>query len=185
MPVDNHQIITIPITKKMIDFVNKRVRSGVLNSRTLVDGEGNRSGLFGEVIVANYLGYDNVLVPETKEEEKNYDLMYHNVKIDVKTKGNCIKPKSDFDCSIPLYQNFQKCDVYIFTRISKDETSGWIKGWIKKEDFWKYAKKKASKYNNAGRDTVGEHMEVLVSFLEPIETLKEYCKEQSIKLIAS
>jgi hypothetical protein len=33
----------------------------------------------------------------------------------------------------------QACDIYVFTRVLKDMTKGWILGWLNKEDYFNSA----------------------------------------------
>lgn len=167
----NDQIMDVVITSEMRSLIDTRTKDvGVLNSRTLVGGEGNRSGTAGELIVHAafpFLRHDN--------DNPNWDFVDvgSGVKIDVKSKGNSYRPKIEFDCTIPEYQDFQSCDIYIFTRVSKDESVGWINGWIPKKLFLEKAtvRERGTDYNNAGRRSVGNHKVVLVSDLFPIDTL--------------
>lgn len=170
----DRQIIEIKITDRMLHTINESAnRMGVLNSRTLVNGEGNRSGIAGELIVASYL-------PMLEHTNENHDYDFTdaitNFRIDVKTKGNSVRPRIDYDCTIPSYQKFQNCDIYIFTRIAKDESRGWINGWIPKNEFESkhVIRRSGSSYNNAGRASVGNHKVVFVNQLYPIEKLKTF-----------
>jgi hypothetical protein len=178
---DDSQIIEIAITKHMINAINEKTNGlKTLNSKTLVNGEGNRSGVAGELIVASYLNTLNHVAGEY-----NYDFIdpATSFKIDVKSKGNSYRPRIDYDCTIPAYQKFQNCDIYIFTRISKDESYGWINGWIRKEDFEKNSviRKQGSNYNNAGRKSVGEHKVLFINQLYPIELLKTFLERKNGK----
>jgi hypothetical protein len=169
----DEEILEVRITSEMkrtIDQVTKDM--GVLNKSTLVNGEGNRAGIAGELLVHS-------IIPSLAHvNEINWDFsdLASGLKIDVKTKGNSFRPKTDFDCTVPMYQEFQKCDIYIFTRIAKDESVGWINGWIPKAVFLKKAaiRESGTSYNNAGRRSVGNHRVVLISDLYPISILPSF-----------
>lgn len=169
---NNSQIIFVPITDKEKQIIVAAAsRRGSLNNKTLMDGEGNTSGYAGELIVNKYLkskGFKYV-----GDKSKDYDFQSGGIKLDVKSKGNSVQPKIDYDCTIPQYQRRQNCTHYVFVRINKDLTGGWINGWISKEEFGQLASARTSgqSYNNAGRQTRGDHDVVLVKDLYPIDTL--------------
>ena len=170
------QIVEVPISDQVRKICEAKAQDqGVLNNRTIVKGEGKASGIAGEFIVGKYLSSNLV---EYREGDRNYDFISRNrgIKIDVKTKSNSVMPRPDYDCTIPMYQNVQECDVYVFTRTSKDMTRGWINGWITKENFYKVAqvRRAGDSFNNNGRPTVKDHYVVRISDLRPIEELKDY-----------
>jgi hypothetical protein len=160
--------------KKIIDESQAR---GRLNSRTIVDGEGNIGGFGGEHIVQKYLPF---LKPASvrNKEYVNFDFVLPNGKrVDVKSKGNCkVAPTIDYDCTIPVNQKNQQTDFYIFTRISSDVSKGWICGIISKKNFFEVCKlrKKGEPYNNMGRKTVEDVYVCSIKDLKPISILKNY-----------
>lgn len=116
------------ITPSMIDKAQKRSDElGCLNN-SFTQGKGNIYGMLGEMIVSNYL---NIPLGNTY----NYDLTYNDKKIEVKSKHCVSIPRDYYECSIAKTSLFQNTDIYIFTRILKDMTRGWILGWITKKDF--------------------------------------------------
>ncbi len=171
---DQNQIIGINITNEEIQQLETlSEQRGVLNNRTLVNGEGNFAGFAGELIVKKYIG--NLI---EKADHIHYDYIFQELKIDVKTKGNCkSKPLIEYDCTVPQYQlNIQDCDIYIFTRISATKSIGWICGWTTKNKFLKTSqlRQKGESYNFIGRTSVGNHGVSLINQLYTIESFKNF-----------
>lgn len=169
---NNNQIVYIPITEQAKTAIIAASKNrGILNRRTIMKGEGNISGFAGEYIVNKYLkgrGFKYV-----GDKIWDYDFESGSMKLDVKSKGNSVAPRINYDCTVPQNQRNQNCTHYVFVRINKDLTGGWINGWITKEEFTRIAKARNSgeAYNNAGRKTVEDHDVVLVSDLYPISML--------------
>ena len=99
---------------------------------SITKGQGNIHGFLGEIIVSKFLGIE---ISNTYD----YDMVFNNTKIDVKTKRVTTPPKDYYECSVADLNTKQKCDVYVFTRILKDMTKGWILGYLNKEDYFKKA----------------------------------------------
>ena len=97
---------------------------------SITKGQGNIHGFLGEIIVSKFLGVE---ISNTYD----YDMVFNNTKIDVKTKRVTTPPKDYYECSVADLNTKQKCDVYVFTRILKDMTTGWILGYLNKEDYFK------------------------------------------------
>lgn len=45
-------------------------------------------------------------------------------------------PLISYDCSISSYNTKQNCDVYVFTRVQKDFSRGWILGYMNKNEYF-------------------------------------------------
>ncbi len=98
-------------------------------------GKGNHIGVLGEILVADYFGWD-------MNETYDYDITTKHGKIDVKTKACGSEPQPHYYCSVAEYNIRQKCDVYVFVRIKKDFSMAWILRWIPKDQFFAKAEKK-------------------------------------------
>ena len=96
---------------------------------SITKGAGNVHGFLGEFIVSNYLN-------ATIENTYDYDIKLGSVNIEVKTKRTTVAPRTHYECSIAEYNTKQNCDVYVFTRILKDMTRGWILGYISKKEYF-------------------------------------------------
>lgn len=123
-------MIEFIITQQMIDDAKQRAKNMGILKNSISHGKGTVAGFIGEVAVANYLG-----VPLCNTYD--YDLIYNDLKIDVKTKHCSVTPLPHYDCSVAAYNTRQQCDVYIFVRVLMDYKKGWILGGISKEDYFK------------------------------------------------
>jgi hypothetical protein len=95
-------------------------------------------GFIGELVVAEYLGTE-------LQNTYDYDIIFHNVKIDVKTKevgkkpGSNSTPKPHYECSISAYNTTQSCDMYVFVRVDLNKKIAWILGWRGKDEYFEQA----------------------------------------------
>lgn len=99
---------------------------------SITKGKGNIHGFLGEIIVSKFLGVE---INNTYD----YDMVFNDTKIDVKTKRVTTSPKDYYECSVADLNTKQKCDVYVFTRILKDMTQGWILGFVNKKEYFSKA----------------------------------------------
>ena len=123
----------IKIKKEDIDRATEMSNNmGTLNN-SITKGEGNVIGFLGEIIVANELGI-------ALDNTYDYDLIFDDKKIDVKSKRVTSAPRDYYECSVAALNTKQKCDVYMFTRIKSDLSEGWILGYLDKEKYLKDSK---------------------------------------------
>lgn len=96
-------------------------------------GEGIRDGCLGEIVVADYYGWD---ISKTYD----YDLVSpKGIRIDVKTKVRTVAPESNFNCSVAAANIKQQCDCYLFVSLLKDWSRCWILGYVTKQFFFENA----------------------------------------------
>tara|TARA_R110000765_G_scaffold365901_1_gene456034 strand:- start:116 stop:622 length:507 start_codon:yes stop_codon:yes gene_type:complete len=124
----------IKITEKDIEKAKQMsIDMGRLNN-SITKGKGNIVGFLGELLVANYLG---IKLNNTYD----YDMIFNNTKIDVKSKRVTSPPKEHYECSVAALNTKQECDVYVFTRIlpkkfsSSNYSEGWLLGYMDKKDY--------------------------------------------------
>jgi len=102
---------------------------------SITDGDGNIAGFIGE-----YSVHEKLLLSEIKRT-KDYDLVYKNFLIDVKTKRTTVNYcNPDFEASISNYNPNQQCDIYIFTRVNIEKRFGWIAGYMTKQEYFSKAR---------------------------------------------
>jgi len=122
-------LIEMPITKKMIEVARqKSIEMGKL-SNSITEGEGNLAGFIGEAMVAHFFRVPLV-------NTFDYDVIYKNLKIDVKTKRTTVEPKPYYECSVADYNIKQDCDGYLFTRILNSLGKGWLLGYMPKAEYY-------------------------------------------------
>ena len=109
----------------------KRLNEKLKNSITR--GEGNIVGYLGELVAQKVIGGE---IKDTRD----YDILTEDgVKWDVKTKKCSSPPQSHFECSVTNYNTTQKCDKYIFVRVLKDHSKGYICGELPHDEYYKKA----------------------------------------------
>ena len=82
-------------------------------------------GALGEIVVADYLG----VKPHNNDEIYNYDMVWNDNNIEVKTMNLYYPPKEGTDCCTTTYYD-QKCDMYFFVGLLNDKSKAWIEGSI-------------------------------------------------------
>ena len=88
-----------------------------------------------------YIGEEvvkNVLNGEIKDTY-DYDIVYQNTKVDVKTKERTVAPKPYYECSVADFNTRQDCDEYAFVSVLNTLKEAWYLGKIAKADFYKKA----------------------------------------------
>ena len=88
-----------------------------------------------------YIGEEvakNVLDGHIKDTY-DYDIVYQNTKVDVKTKERTVAPKSYYECSVADFNTKQACDEYAFVSVLNTLKEAWYLGKISKLDFYKKA----------------------------------------------
>ena len=113
---------------------------------SITSGEGNISGMLGEIIAAYFLCAQ-------QSPTYNYDLiMLNGATVDVKTKRTTATPKPHYECSVAEYNLTQECDYYAFVRVHSSMTKGWYLGRKTKDDFFRLARaiKKGDKDGDNG-----------------------------------
>lgn len=124
-------ILEVPITSEMKQIAEQlRVTNQFENKHSLVKGDALYHGFIGEVIF--YTVFPNA----DRANTYDYDFMFNGEKVDIKTKSVNSIPRMNFDCSVMDYSlRIQKCEKYVFVRINKELTTGWILGIINKPKF--------------------------------------------------
>lgn len=131
-------MIEIKITDNQLERASAHygeLKDKILNG-SITKGQGNIYGALGEIIVHDL--YQKVY--EVKfENNYDYDLVIDGDRVDVKTKRTTVKPNSNYNCSISAFNTRQKCDFYVFVRITEDKRTAYVLGYKKKKAFFKQA----------------------------------------------
>tara|TARA_R100001480_G_scaffold66099_3_gene77881 strand:+ start:399 stop:893 length:495 start_codon:yes stop_codon:yes gene_type:complete len=134
-------MIQIKITPDIITRAKKKAAS-VGNLQGSITGSlSNVVGAIGEIIVEDYSGGEPV-------NNKDFDLVLENRRVDVKTKRCNTTPSPNYDCSVAAHGSKQDCDSYVFVRILTDHSKAWILGEVSKDNFYK----KATRYQRGDID---------------------------------
>ena len=108
----------LTFNQKMIDQASQWANDlgGIKNSIT--KGDGNYAGRLGELALAKHLSVE-------VEDHKDYDLIYNDSKVEVKTKRRATKPKPNYTVNIAATSKHQKPDKYAFLSLEyADRDSG-------------------------------------------------------------
>ena len=135
-------MLQLPFDNKMIREATNWAENlgGIYNSIT--KGDGNYVGRLGELALAKHLGVE-------VEDHKDYDLIYNDSKVEVKTKRRATKPKQNYTVNIASTSRHQKPDTYAFLSVEySDRDSGgnysdllkiWLCGYKSAEQFFEEA----------------------------------------------
>ena len=160
-------MIHTKIFKEDIELAKKMSSNmGTLNN-SITRGQGNIIGFLGEIIVAKHL---DIIQKNTYD----YDLIFNNKKIDVKSKKVTTPPREYYECSVAALNTKQKCDLYVFTRIKNDFSEGWILGYLEKEKYLNNSKflKKGSVDPDNNWTVLTDCYNLPINKLKSIEELK-------------
>lgn len=141
-------MITIKLSEEDIIRAENLYEFKCLNN-SITKGRSNIYGAIGEIAVSNYLESINRVVDF--ESTYDYDMIVSGKKIDVKTKRTTVIPKEDYLCSVSSFNTKQKCDFYVFARVSEKKDVAYILGYMSKRDFYS----KSSFYRKGELDVNG------------------------------
>ena len=156
------------IKKEWIEEASSKAEEmGNLNN-SITYGKGNVSGFLGEIMTLHSL-YEGEIC-----NTYDFDILYRDKKLDVKTKRTGAVPKGYYDCSVAAYNTRQNCSHYIFTRILNDLSKGWVLGWMSKKDYFNKARllKKGEQDGDNGFIVKAACYNLPINKLHPIEILK-------------
>jgi hypothetical protein len=84
----------------------------------------NEIGCLGEVIAEQWMRKNNINFTINLEETTHDYLVNKKLTIDVKTKDRTVKPKLDYDNSVPLYNHsHQQPDYFFFISLKRDRSN--------------------------------------------------------------
>jgi hypothetical protein len=127
------------ITKTALDRVKVRAEKLPPLKNSIRNEEGNPDRLAG--IIVAYIGEEvakQVLGGEI-EDTYDYDIIYGETKVDVKTKERTVPPKAYYACSVADFNTRQDCDEYAFVNVLDNLQEAWYLGKISKKEFYKIA----------------------------------------------
>ena len=135
-------MLQLPFDNEMIRAATDWAENlgGIYNSIT--KGDGNYAGRLGELALAKHLGVE-------VKDHKDYDLIYNDSKVEVKTKRRATKPKPNYTVNIASTSKHQKPDTYAFLSVEySDRDSGgnysdllkiWLSGYKSADQFFEEA----------------------------------------------
>jgi len=107
-------------------------------------------------------------------DESNYDFVYVNIEIDVKSWWSKYPPRNDYYVQIPTVDIIRSPEVYVFACIMDGFEYGYLVGHIDAKEFKKAStyRKKGEKGERAGKEIkyTTNCWELPVSQLEPLDS---------------
>ena len=125
-------MIEIDITDEILQRASKRADTQVLNAYSFTTN-GKLYGILAEEIFLNR--FPDAILKNTK----HYDVLYKDLKLDVKAKSCKGIPLDSYTASVSDYQKNHGSNGYIFYRIQKDLKKSWELGAMLKDDFFSKA----------------------------------------------
>lgn len=127
------EFIEVEISEEMLAIAKRKAEKLGELKNSITRGEGNIIGYLGELVAQKVIGGE---IKDTRD----YDIITEDgVKYDVKTKKCVSPPQQHFECSVTNYNTTQKCDKYIFVRVLKDYSKGYICGELPHDEYYKKA----------------------------------------------
>jgi hypothetical protein len=114
---ENEKYIAYTLTTEDLEVCREKAKAMGELKHSIIQGRGNLTGFVGELAVHRYLAGSQWVSGESYD----YDIIYGQTKIDVKTKWCNGYPEDTFDCSIAAYNTKQKCDSYVFCRVTSEK----------------------------------------------------------------
>lgn len=142
---------------------------GILRN-SITKGKSNGWGMLGEEIIRDLLDCKD------SDDIYNYDLKTPGgMRLEIKTKKTSMTtaPKPYFECSVCNHNPRQKCDAYVFLRVSTRVNKAWICGFKTKEKFMEQARffKKGDTDESNGYKVHASCYNMNISELDPISQL--------------
>lgn len=126
----------VDITDDLFDRIHDQIAgkaAAIGNLKgSIEDGDGNYAGLFGEMLFLEEFGGE-------RDATYNYDILYDDLKVDVKTKRRSVEPKPYYECSIADYNTEQDCDIYYFVSVLYDYSEAWLLGYKDTDEYYELA----------------------------------------------
>lgn len=144
-------MVIYSITEEQLERAKKLYEFSALKG-SIMSGTSNIYGAIGEVIV-----YDALLkkwgeASVSHDQDRDYDILVNGYRLEVKTKRTTVEPKPFFNCSVSTHNPNQKCDYYMFVRITEDLSKAYVLGAIERSRFFLLAnfKKKGEPDGDSG-----------------------------------
>jgi len=112
------------------DMLAKREARQLGNLKgSIENGDGNYAGFFAEALFADQIGGE-------RDNTYEYDIIYNDNKIDIKTKRRSVTPEPYYECSVADYNTEQDCDYYYFVSVRYDYSEASLLGYLTPEEYY-------------------------------------------------
>src|ERR1035438_1331717 len=136
--ISDKDFIIINITQDILEKATRRANEIPVLKNSIRNGDGRLIGCLGEECCHFYFKTSKESIMADRSLY-NFDLIYNNKKIEVKSKQCYSVPRIDYDGTVYKYNLNQKTDYYLFTRIllnkvTKVPLKCYLIGYISKKD---------------------------------------------------
>jgi len=132
-----NEAMEVVVTVDQYERAEQRAKElGVLRN-SITSGRSNGWGMLGEEIIRDLLQCTD------SDDIYNYDLKTPGgMRLEIKTKKTSMTtaPKPYFECSVCNHNPRQRCDAYVFLRVSTKVNKAWICGYKTKKEFMEQAR---------------------------------------------
>lgn len=112
----------------MLKSIREGKKMGVLDN-SVKSGGGNKTGFLGEFAFLEAFGGE-------RDHTYEYDIMYDDMKVEVKTKKRTVDPQPHYQADIFDLNTEQDCDIYYFVSINSEEERVWMCGYLTPDEFY-------------------------------------------------
>ena len=101
---------------------NNRVNKTKIYENSHRGRQANQVGFLGEVVFEEFLGKYKIKFIDDRQKTTHDYIINNDITLDLKTKDRTVKPKKDFDNSVPLYNHqHQRPKYYYFISLLRDK----------------------------------------------------------------
>lgn len=131
-------MFSIELKQSIIDYSKELVEKNNFGQRSYDNGNKKEQliGIISENTIRNHLGYEMV---QAKGFDGGYDIMYRELKTDIKSMTRNVDPKLNYINNIFDAQIKHNSEAYIFSSLNVKNKTLTVCGWITKEEFLKKA----------------------------------------------
>lgn len=115
----------------MLKSIKEGKKMGVLDG-SVKKGGGNKTGFLGEFAFLEAFGGE-------RHHDYEYDIMYDDTKVEVKTKKRTVDPQPHYQADIFDLNTEQECDIYYFVSINSETNTVWMCGYLTPDEFYERA----------------------------------------------
>jgi hypothetical protein len=113
----------VPLGDDILDTALRRARSLPVFENSHRKLQANIVGCIGEVVFERFLERHGIAFEDRRESTRHDYAFPEGTTLDLKTKDRTVRPKIDFDNSVPLYNHeHQRPDLYYFVSLLRDRS---------------------------------------------------------------
>ena len=133
-------MFTLKVTDSILQHCNQQLENYNFGKRHTANGNKQQqfTGIIGQSVVMHL--FNKGLIDGNEGFDNGVDILYNNLKIDVKTMGRTTDVRSNYTNNFLKLQDYFETEIYIFCSYHKVKQELTVCGWIDKESFIKKRK---------------------------------------------